>query len=232
MKLFPTFRGWWIVFAAFLSLFLHGPATNYLFGILVVPMEQDLGWSRTMLTGAVTVATFIAAGVGLYIGPFFDRHGVRVGMTVSAICGGAALVLLAFMQTPWQYYLLLGLGIGATRAGLENVGPRTAIANWFVRRRAAAFAWASGGRALFGILMVPIISYIVVQTSWRSGWALMGVLELVILVPLLWLIIRRRPEDQGQLPDGDAPAEQRQEAGQRTLTAAEREVQWTRAEAV
>ncbi len=209
LKLYPTFRGWWIVGVSFLALFTHGAATSYLFGLLVVPMENDLGWSRTTLVGALTLATFVSAGLGLVLGPLFDRRGARLGMTLSALVGGACLGLLAFTRSPWEYYVLLGVGVGAARTGLEVVGPRTAIANWFVRRRAAAFAWSSGGRAAFGFTMVPVFAILIEQTSWRAGWAVLGAVELVVLAPLAWLIVRRRPEDYGQLPDGDPPLQAR-----------------------
>ena len=201
--LYPTFRGWWIVGVSFLALFTHGAATSYLFGLLVVPMEEGLGWSRTTLVGALTVATFVSAGFGLVLGPLFDRRGARLGMTLSALLGGACLVLLAFTRTPWEYYLLLGVGVGVARTGLENIGPRTAIANWFIRRRAAAFAWSSGGRAVFGFTMVPLFALMIEHFSWRAGWAVLGVVEIVVLAPLVWLIVRRRPEDHGLRPDGD-----------------------------
>ena len=209
-KLYPSFRGWWIVGVSFLALFTHGAATSYLFGLLVVPMENDLGWSRTTLVGALTVATFVSAGLGLFLGPLFDRRGARLGMTLSALFGGACLIGLAFVGAPWQFYLLLGVGVGAARTGLEVIGPRTAIANWFVRRRAAAFAWSSGGRAAFGFTMVPVFAILIEQTSWRAGWAVLGVVELVVLAPLAWLIVRRRPEDYGQLPDGNQRVQARQ----------------------
>ena len=51
-------------------------------------MENDLGWSRTTLTGALTVATFVSAGLGMALGPLFDRSGARLGMTLSALFGG------------------------------------------------------------------------------------------------------------------------------------------------
>ena len=227
---YPTYRGWWIVGVSFLALFTHGAATSYLFGLLVVPMENDLGWSRTALAGALTVATFVSAGLGLVLGPLFDRSGARLGMTLSALFGGACLVLLAFTSAPWAYYALLGVGVGAARAGLEIVGPRTAIANWFVRRRAAAFAWSSGGRAVFGFTMVPVFAILIEQTSWRAGWAVLGVVEIVVLAPLAWLIVRRRPEDYGQLPDGDLPGAAPVPRGERPRPAEEES--WTLREAV
>jgi MFS family permease len=204
-RYYPRFRGWWIVGVSFLALYLNGSSTSYLFGVLLLPMEADLGWSRATLLGALTVSTFVTAGTGMLMGPFYDKHGARVGMTISALISGAALLLLPHVTAPWQYYALLGVGMGIGRAGLENMGPRTAISNWFVRRRAAAFAWYSGGRAVFGVTAVAPFAYLVSATSWRSGWTVIGALELVLLVPLIWIIVRRRPEDHGQLPDGDTP---------------------------
>ena len=220
---YPKFRGWWIVGTSFLALYLNGSSTSYLFSIMIVPMEQDLGWSRTTLLGALTVTTLVTAGAGMLLGPIFDRHGARVGMTVSAVLSGAFMLTLTQITTPWQYYVLLGIGMGATRAALENVGPRTAIANWFVRRRAAAFAWMTGGRAVFGVTAVVPFALLIEDTTWRSGWLVIGALEIAILAPLAWLTVRRRPEDEGLLPDGDTP---------RPEATPVLEPEWTRAQAM
>ena len=222
---YPRFRGWWIVGVSFLALYLNGASTSYLFGVLILPMEADLGWSRATLLGALTVSTFVTAGTGMLMGPFYDKHGARVGMTLSALTSGIVLLLLPHVTMIWQYYLLLGIGMGVARSGLENMGPRTAIANWFVRRRAAAFAWYSGGRAVFGVTAVAPFAYLVTATSWHWGWTVIGVLELTVLLPMIWLVVRRRPEDHGQLPDGDTPRPG-------TPTGSFAEPEWTRAQAM
>jgi MFS family permease len=214
-----------------MALYIHGAAHSYLFGVLVLPMEKDLGWSRSLLVGALTVSTLTGAAVGIVAGPLIDRHGARVAMTVSAALGGIILLLLSQVDAPWQFYLLLGVGMGATRTGVESLAPRTVIANWFVRRRAAAFTWYSGGRAMFGVTAVAPMAYLVTETSWRAAWALLGTVELFVLVPLAWIIIRRRPEDYGQLPDGDA-APPPQPVGAPPVALASDEHQWTRGEAM
>ena len=224
-RYYPRFRGWWIVGVSFLALYLNGSSTSYLFGLLILPMGEDLGWSRATLLGALTVSTFVTAGTGMLMGPFYDKHGARLGMTISAATSGTVLLLLPHVTAPWQYYILLGVGMGLARSGLENMGPRTAIANWFVRRRAAAFAWYSGGRAVFGVTAVAPFAYLVSTTSWKSGWTVIGALELAILLPLIWLVVRRRPEDLGQLPDGDTPRSD-------TSLAPVAEPEWTRAQAM
>jgi MFS family permease len=234
MKLYPSFRGWWIVGVSFLGLYIHGGATTYLFSILILPMEADLGWSRTVLIGALTVGMFVTAATATVIGPLFDRHGARAAMAISALIGGASWVLLAFVTEVWQYYLLLGVVAGVTRVGLEHLGPRTAIANWFIRRRAAAFAWSTGGRAAFGATAVAPMAFLVAHTSWRYGWAILGVIEMVVLVPLVWIVIRRRPEDHAQWPDGDTPRPAIEEARNELLVdeTGDSEQHWTRVEAL
>jgi len=224
---YPTFRGWWIVGVSFLALYLNGSSLSYLFGVFILPMEADLGWTRATLLGGLTATTFVTAGTGLVLGPFVDRHGARGVMTAAAVVSGAVLLALPHVTAIWQYYLLMGVGLGMTKASLENVGPRTAIANWFIKRRASAFAWFSGGRALFGVTAVAPFAYLISQTSWKAGWTVVGAIELVILAPLAWIIVRRRPEDHGQLPDGDTP---RPTPG--GDVSAVHEEQWTRAEAM
>ena len=221
---YPQFRGWWIVGVSFLALYLNGSSTSYLFSIMIVPMERDLGWSRTTLLGALTVTTLVTAGAGMVLGPIFDRRGARAGMTVGAALSGALMLSLTQVSSPWQYYVILGIGLGATRAALENVGPRTAIANWFVRRRAAAFAWMTGGRAVFGVTAVVPFALLIENTSWRSGWLVIGALEIAVLAPLAWLVVRRRPEDEGLLPDGDTPRPEKRVLAE--------EPEWTRSEAL
>ncbi len=210
-----------------MNLYLNGAATSYLFSILVLPMQADLGWSRTTLLGALTLATLVSAGVGMVIGPIFDKHGARVGMTVSALFSGIFLLLIPLVNSPWQFYALVGIGLGSTRSALDNVGPRTAIANWFIRRRAAAFAWFSGGRAVFAVTLALPFALLVERTSWRSGWVVIGALELAVLVPLAWFIVRRRPEDLGQFPDGDIPLDDMTTSGASTD-----EPEWTRKQAM
>jgi MFS family permease len=196
------YRGWWIATAGFLALFVHGGATTYVFSVLLPPMEVGLGWSRTTFVGAITLGTGVTALAGMALGPLFDRHGARWGMGIGAACGGGLLVGLALVRAPWQYYLLLGVGLGVTRAAVEIVGPRTAIANWFVRRRASAYALYSGGRAVSGVVLVPLVALAVQAWGWRAGWALMGVGVWALVLPTAILAVRRRPEDVGLLPDG------------------------------
>jgi len=201
----PVFRGWWIVFNGYLALTISGGATSFVFSVLVKPMQDDLGWSRATIVGVLTMAGIVSGLLAAPLGPLFDRHGSRGLMTAGAVVGGLCFLGASQVTEVWQYYLLLGLIEAATRPALDTIGPRTAIANWFIRKRALAFAFFSMGRATAGLFLVPPIAFLVALTSWRSSWLVMGLLQLAVLAPLCWITQQRRPEDLGMLPDGDAP---------------------------
>src|SRR3546814_13453947 len=53
--------------------------TLYIFPALIIHWEQDLGWSKTTLAGAYTVAVIISAVAAPYAGRLNDAgHGVRL----------------------------------------------------------------------------------------------------------------------------------------------------------
>src|SRR5438093_2920048 len=58
----------------------------YAYGVLLVPMERDLGWSRPVLTGAFSAALLVAAFLTIPVGRWLDRHPPRALM----VAGGAA----------------------------------------------------------------------------------------------------------------------------------------------
>ena len=214
------FRGWWIVLACFLSQLFATSAGGWVFGILIAPMGDELGWSRTEIVSAITVATLLGGFLAAALGPTVDRYGPRALMTVSLLAGGVALILLAGVQSRWQYYLIWSL-YGVASLGFNNLGPVVALANWFVRRRSMAFMFFTAGSATAGIALAPLMGIVEAHYGWRTVWVVMGVIVCSI-APLAWITIRRRPDDLGLLPDGDPalPEASEPSAGARPARAA------------
>ncbi len=195
------FRGWWIVATCFLSQHFATSAGGWVFGILIAPMGLELGWSRTEIVTAITLATLLGGFLAAMLGPVVDRYGPRVLMTVSLLAGGTALILLSGVHTRWQYYAIWAL-YGVASLGFNLLGPVVALANWFVRRRSVAFMFFTAGSATAGIALAPLMGQVEAAYGWRFVWLLMGIIVCSI-APLAWITIRRRPDDLGLLPDGD-----------------------------
>lgn len=197
------YYGWLIVAVAFLAYFVGaGLASGAVFGVLLKPMSQELGWSRAMMVGAATLSGLLAGFVSPFVGRIIDRYGARLVMVTGAALAGAILLALSRTNLLWQLYLLYGFLGAFARAGLADIVPTTAVANWFVRRRGRAIAFTMMGFSLGTAIWVPVGQYVVSNQGWRVAWVVMGLTVWALIVLPAWLIIRRRPEDVGLTLDG------------------------------
>ncbi|HLF78072.1 MAG TPA: MFS transporter [Dehalococcoidia bacterium] len=194
------YRGWWIVFTGYLSQAATVGSSGWVFGVLILPMQEDLGWSRSELVGVVTLSRLISGVLAARLGPVVDRSGARSLMTLSALGAAACLLGTAASQNQWQYYLCWA-GFGVCMPGLSNIGPAVAISNWFVRKRAQAVMIFTFGSATAGLVLAPVMSAVAGAHGWRAAWVAMALIFLTV-APLAWHFVRRRPEDFGLLPDG------------------------------
>lgn len=197
----PFFYGWIIVAAAFLSTFVGGGLQSFTFSVFLEPMSESLGWSRTVLTGALALRIVTAASLAPIFGTVVDRYGPRLLMFAAAIVGSIAALLISQVQEIWQFYAVFAFVGISGGAGLGAIVTGATVSKWFVRLRGRALAFTTMGSAAPGLILAPIITAVVFTYGWRVGWVIMSVLFLVLLVPAS-LLMARQPEDLGLLPDG------------------------------
>jgi MFS family permease len=199
------FYGWYIVAVGFLSIFVGVGATIDAVAVFVKPMSESLDWTRTLIMGAVTVASIATALVSPLVGRIIDRYGARVLMSVSAIAGGGLLMSLSLVTQPWHFYLLFGVGIGVARPCFSLVAATTTVSNWFIRKRGRALALSTMGAAISALVVIPLTQYVTSTFDWRSAWVMLGIMAWALLALPAAFVVRRRPEDLGLLPDGEQP---------------------------
>lgn len=219
------FYGWVIVGVSFVANAMSFGAGGASFSVFLRPMTESLGWSRTTLTGAVTVVTFANVFVAPIVGPLVDRYGPRAIMTFGALVAAVSYVLMSQISEPWHFYLLYTV---AFALGLHEVGmliTTTVVAKWFVRLRGRAMAFQSLGNNVGGITVATLSAFLVGAVGWRSGWAILGVLIAAVVVPPTLLFMRRTPEDMGLRPDNDEFREITRDGVRRASHAPE--VSWT-----
>jgi MFS family permease len=104
-----------------------------------------------------------------------------------------------------------------------------AISNWFVRRRGQAMSVSGSGSAAARLLVAPVMTAVIAAWGWRSSWAFLGALVWMMVVIPAFLVVKRRPEDMGLLPDG---AVQAPHIARTSGTHAEEGRTWTRRQAM
>ena len=115
----------------------------------------------------------------------------------------AGLLLAPLTTQPWHLYLTIGVLVGAGSVCLGYSGQSLFLPNWFVRRRGLAIGLAFAGVGIGSVTLLPWVQQMIEQTGWRTACTAMGILILVVLAPIN-LLLRKRPEDIGLRPDGDA----------------------------
>jgi MFS family permease len=202
----PFFYGWVILGCLCCAGFARqGPAVATL-SIFVEPLTREFGWSRAALSGAVSLGGVLAALVSPPIGPLVDRYGSRITLSIAVFVIGAAMMLLSLTPSLLVFYVLFCIA-RMIWAGPFDLAVYGAVNNWFVARRTVATSVATLAQAA-GLVAMPLIAQLAMQRSgWRFGWLAIGSLTLVVGFLPVWLLMVRRPEDLGLLPDRQHAAE-------------------------
>jgi MFS family permease len=196
------YYGWVLVLTLGITTVISYGTSYYLFGVLVVPMGHDLGWSRAGMSGAYALGTVLAGLLGMPIGRLVDKYGARLLLSAGSLLSGLSLLGLAAVHTLWQFYLLWSVGLGLANALTFYPVSFTIVANWFDRRRGAAFALLTLLGGLASPIFVPLAGNLIPRIGWRASLVVMALLQLGLAVPLHAMVVRRRPEDLGLKPDG------------------------------
>lgn len=198
----PIFYGWVIVAVTFVAMGI-GVNARTAFSLLYPPILDEFHWDRGVTAGAFSFGFVISSILSPTIGRMMDRFGPRVVMEVGTFSMAAGFLLAPFTTQPWQLYLTLGVLVGGGSICLGYSGQSLFLPNWFVRTRGLAIGLAFSGVGLGSVTLLPWVQSMIIDAGWRDACRAMGLLLLVVLAPIN-LLLRKRPEDMGLRPDGDA----------------------------
>jgi len=196
----PVYYGWVVLACLCCAGFARqGPAVATL-SVFVEPLTREFGWSRTALSGAVSVGGLLAAVVSPLIGPLLDRRGSRLVLCAAILVNGIALLLLSLTPSLLVFYLLFCVA-RMNWAGPFDLGIYGALNNWFLARRTTAASIVNLAQML-GLIAMPLIAqFAMLHDGWRAGWFTLGIVILGVGFVPVWLLLVRRPEDMGLEPD-------------------------------
>jgi len=172
-----------------LNLIGRGTADTYV--VFLLPLEQDLGWSRSKMTSVYSLYLLVNGLTAPAIGFLFDRLGPRVVYGCGMAALATAYLLASQVQDLWQFYAAVGVLTGIAVSSLGMVPSSALIARWFRERLGTAISIAFAGLGLGALLIVPAVQYLLQQYGWRDSYRFLG-LALLCLVPLVLLLPWKR----------------------------------------
>ena len=198
----PFFYGWVIVACAACAGFARQGAAVATLSVFVTPMTVEFDWSRTMMSGAVSLGGVLGALVSPVLGPLVDKHGGKPVLLVSTVIVTVCSFCLAGIEGIIGFYVFFSLARMAF-AGPFDVAVSTSLTNWFERYRARAMSYASTAAAI-ALAIMPLIAQAAINAGgWRNGWITLACCVFIVGFVPIALFMRARPEDMGLRPDGD-----------------------------
>ncbi|MFB3885330.1 MAG: MFS transporter [Thermodesulfobacteriota bacterium] len=196
------FYGWYILAIGMVGAFVAAGTSQLFMSIMIKPLTKEFGWSRTAATGAITAGTIIAGLLSLPFGKLADRYGPRWLTSLGALVVAGAYFGFTKFVNLWQFYAIYVIARAVSTNTLSIITPQTAAVNWFRRYRGRALGLLSMSPA-FGISVLAMIAqFIMERYGWRAVFMTFALGMMFLQVIPAALVLRRRPEDIGLVPDG------------------------------
>lgn len=193
------FYGWWISIAAFFTFGLAVGIPYYGMGFYYDYYQKQFGWTRPEMTLGFPLAVILT----LWVGPtVMHRFSPRILMMIGA--GLTALSFIGFSKMSgelWFYYAMWTLyTVGYILSG--PIPHQIIISQWFKRNRGKAMAATYLGVGAFGGLVVKYFAApITAATNFQNALFWTGIVVLLV-IPIAFFVVRDKPSDMGQTPDG------------------------------
>ena len=183
----------WVILAAGFFILFFGGGSRFALGLMLKPMTEDLGWSRSTLSFAVTFFMFTSALALPLAGRLVDRYSLRWVLAFGATTVAVGVGLMGRVTEPWQVFLIYGglFAMGHAATGNPVVG--VMITRWFERRRGIANSVAVSGNATGQLVIIGTLAAFLTNTGWRNAFGLLGAANLLIAVPLILAALKSWP---------------------------------------
>jgi len=185
--------------------------------IVVIPLlEREFGSDRAEASLPFTTI-MIGFGLGnLFVGKLVDRVGIFIPMAASAILLASGFYLSTLVTSIWQFAIIQGLFIGLGTGAC--FGPLMSdISHWFYKRLGIAIAAAASGNYFAGMLWPLYLKGIIETEGWRVAYMNVAFIILLVMLPLTFLLRRKRPTIKNVVgatsPSAEQSAPQRQSSG-------------------
>ena len=165
-------------------------ASQYAFGLFILPIEETFGWTRTEISASLSFAA-VGGLTAPLLGRAMDRFGARPILLLSLTVFGASFCLRPLMTELWHWYALSFLQF-ATFSGMTVLPAGRLIATWFPRSRGRMTGIAAAGNNVGGLVIPLAVAALLVAMSWSGASLAIGIATFAIGVAAM-LVIRESP---------------------------------------
>ncbi len=170
------------------ALNMLGRGMSDTYTVFLLPLQHEFGWSRSQLTGVYSLYLLVSGFTSPLVGHVFDRLGPRWVYGAGLALLGMAFLLSGSLSGLWQFYLLIGVAVGAGAALTGMVPASGLLARWYRARLSTAIGVVFSAVGAGAITLVPLAQWLEEHYDWRIAYRVLGAL-LVVALPVALMAV-------------------------------------------
>jgi sugar phosphate permease len=192
----------WIVAGLVFLVLITGAGVRATPSVLIVPLEDEFGWTRASISLAIGINIFVYGFLGPFIAAAMQRFGIR--RIVMAALGLLSVTVAAstLITQEWQLILTWGLLVGIGSGSTAMVLGAMIATRWFTERRGLVMGVLAASTATGQLIFLPLLAAVVGSAGWRPA-ALIVAGVAAAVIPAVFFLLPERPADIGLRPYGD-----------------------------
>lgn len=185
-----------VILAVGFALLFFGTGSRYVFGLVLVPMTEDLDISRSTLSSALLAFMVVSAFAMPIVGRLIDGKSIKVVMAVGAVMSASAIALMGVVDSAWQVFALYGL-LYAVGFAATSVAPVSVLmSRWFPNNTGLASSAAITGNGTGQLVIISLLTSFLSDIGWRRAYLWLGLLNAAIVVPIVLAFVRSQQPSQ------------------------------------
>jgi predicted MFS family arabinose efflux permease len=169
--------------------------------VLILPLEQDLGWRRDVISAAVALNVLLFGLTAPFAAALMERFTVRKVVMAALFTVGTGALGTVWMTKSWQFILLWGVVVGIGTGSMALVFAATIANRWFVNKRGLVVGILTAAAASGQLVFLPGLSKLAVDPGWRAS-SLVIALCAYVMVPLIYFFLKESPQSINTAPYG------------------------------
>jgi predicted MFS family arabinose efflux permease len=194
------YYGWFIVALSFCVLLISAGIRSAP-GVLIAPMERDMGWTTATISVAVAINIALFGLMGPFAAALMQKIGIRKTILLGLGIIVVSTVATSRITTPLALILTWGIGVGVGTGMIGLVVAATVAARWFVKRRGTVTGVLTAASATGQLVFLPVLAVVAQHLGWRAVGLVIAGAALLAAIPIVFFM-RDYPRDLGLRPYG------------------------------
>jgi MFS family permease len=197
----PRLHYAWIVAGVTFLILLAAVGVRATPSVLIVPLEESLGWSRAAISFAISINIILYGLMGPFAAALMQQIGIRRTVLLALVLIAGSVLASSFMTQEWQLVLTWGLGVGLGSGVTALVLGATIVNRWFGKHQGLIMGFITASTATGQLVFLPFLASVAQNHGWHPVVWIAATVALA-MIPVVAFLLPETPADVGLLPYG------------------------------